>query len=73
MKLPRIVPTKKPEGICRVKGCTETVSPTNTTKVCIAHMHVKPYCQCDWCRSKRGNKRVRIKTRMELKAEGLLL
>ena len=70
MKLPRI--KSRVYGVCPIKGCGAPVSETSTTKVCQKHMHVKPWCECAWCRGGWGNQRVKVKTRLELRAEGLL-
>lgn len=42
----------------------------NEVGVCRDHIHKKPYCQCRQC--KGGVTRSRIKTRDELRKEGLL-
>jgi hypothetical protein len=66
-------------AFCRHPGCLQALSPGNVSGVCKMHMHGDA-CRCRFCRAprkasgKRGRPRtLRIKTRPELEAEGLLL
>lgn len=67
-------------AFCRHPGCLHALGPTNVSGVCKAHMH-GDHCRCRMCRAprkprsgkRRNPPRLRIKTRPELEAEGLLL
>lgn len=65
---------------CAHPGCIHALSPGNVSGVCRGHMHGVA-CRCAWCRAPRQVKagkvkrrvaRLRIKSREELVAEGLL-
>lgn len=34
---------------CEYPGCDQAIERTNRSKVCRAHMHNRPYCQCRRC------------------------
>lgn len=64
-------------AFCAHPGCMAALHATNISGVCRDHIH-GPACRCATCRAprstkgKRRNPRYTIKTRAELKAEGLL-
>lgn len=67
---------------CAYPGCLRALHAANVSGVCRDHMH-SGSCRCGYCRAprrivagkrrRRALSRLRIKTRAELVAEGLLL
>lgn len=57
---------------CRHPKCLELVNAESASLVCPKHRHVKPWCQCDQCKKPKPTARIVLKSREQLKAEGLL-
>ena len=55
---------------CPVEGCGAPVAAGSRTQVCRRHIHSAPFCACRQCAGLSGP--IRIKSRAEMVAEGLL-
>ena len=58
--------------LCRHPRCLQLVNAQSASLTCQKHRHVKPFCQCDFCKKPRPTARIVLKTREQLRAEGLL-